>query len=256
MTLNPIPVFLLTTFLCSGVYASTRYGKANSEVRGGINACLAFEAAYGCYPPQHNWLEELVGGDNAIINTDKCGYLNAQIPFIDPWGNPYIYKIPGKYNPGSFDFYSMGRDGKSKTGGNDPDDISVWNDKAYRVYNPIITPTRAIYLLFCFLLVAAVVTTGIRKRAMSKKEWHALFTRSVVVLCILVPILNAAVFSGDRAFRQTILIFPAIVGLSPIAVDLLRRKWIFNVWGILIVWLYAFILLLLSVMLSGRGYTR
>src|SRR5687768_4202115 len=45
----------------------------------------------------------------------------------DGWGNPYVYVLPG---PGSnrFGIYSLGKDGASKSGGNDPDDINTWND--------------------------------------------------------------------------------------------------------------------------------
>jgi general secretion pathway protein G len=41
---------------------------------------------------------------------------------LDPWGNPYRYKAPGVHNPGSYDLYSAGPDGKADTG----DDIGNW----------------------------------------------------------------------------------------------------------------------------------
>ena len=248
-------ICLLISFLIVNAHASTRPGKANAEVREGINACLSFEEAYGCFPPQDSWLEELTG-ESTVINTAGCVFLNAQLPFKDPWGSPYIYKIPGKYNPDSFDFYSMGRDGISKTEGNDPDDISTWNKKADRVYNPIITPTRTTYLLICVSLATAVVTTGIRNKEMSKKEWHKLYVKSIVLLCILVPILNVAASSSDSASRQIIVILPVIIYISPIAINLIQRKWIFNLWEMLIAWLIAFIPLFLSIILIGMGATR
>ena len=49
------------------------------------------------------------------------GYLDA-LP-IDPWGNPYLYNVPGE--KGDFDIYSYGADGVA--GGTDQDkDIYNW----------------------------------------------------------------------------------------------------------------------------------
>ncbi len=31
---------------------------------------------------------------------------------LDPWGNEYVYRNPGKKNPKGFDLYSLGPDGK------------------------------------------------------------------------------------------------------------------------------------------------
>lgn len=41
----------------------------------------------------------------------------------DPWGNEYIYVIPGKHNPNEYDVFSKGPDGKADT----EDDIGNWN---------------------------------------------------------------------------------------------------------------------------------
>jgi type II secretion system protein G len=40
----------------------------------------------------------------------------------DPWGNPYVYRNPGKHNSNGFDVFSMGPDGRVDGG----DDISNW----------------------------------------------------------------------------------------------------------------------------------
>lgn len=31
---------------------------------------------------------------------------------LDPWGNEYIYRNPGKFNPDGYDLYSLGADGQ------------------------------------------------------------------------------------------------------------------------------------------------
>ncbi|HLI48076.1 MAG TPA: type II secretion system major pseudopilin GspG [Chthonomonas sp.] len=43
---------------------------------------------------------------------------------LDPWGNPYIYKVPGS-NGREYDLYSAGPDGQPGTA----DDIQDWNLK-------------------------------------------------------------------------------------------------------------------------------
>ncbi|CEK14838.1 type II secretion system major pseudopilin GspG [Chthonomonas calidirosea] len=43
---------------------------------------------------------------------------------LDPWGNPYIYKVPGS-NGREYDLYSAGPDGQPGTS----DDIQDWNLK-------------------------------------------------------------------------------------------------------------------------------
>lgn len=51
-------------------------------------------------------------------------YLRKTVP-LDPWGRPYVFVAPGKENPGSYDLYSLGRDGKVGGEGEDAD-ITSW----------------------------------------------------------------------------------------------------------------------------------
>jgi general secretion pathway protein G len=48
-------------------------------------------------------------------------YLEKQIP-LDPWGRPYQYVSPGRYNPDSFDIWSLGPNGVD----GDQDDVGNW----------------------------------------------------------------------------------------------------------------------------------
>jgi general secretion pathway protein G len=41
---------------------------------------------------------------------------------LDPWGNPYQYRNPGRHNPKGYDVFSMGPDGVAGT----LDDIGNW----------------------------------------------------------------------------------------------------------------------------------
>lgn len=51
-------------------------------------------------------------------------YLSKLVP-TDPWGRAYVYVAPGKENPGSFDLYTLGRDGKAGGEGEDAD-VTSW----------------------------------------------------------------------------------------------------------------------------------
>lgn len=49
-------------------------------------------------------------------------YLKKSVP-LDPWGNPYVYKIPGEH--GEFDLVSLGKDGQVG-GTGEAADITNW----------------------------------------------------------------------------------------------------------------------------------
>lgn len=53
-------------------------------------------------------------------------YLRRAVP-DDPWGNPYVYESPGRVNPGSYDLYSLGRDGREGGEGEDAD-VTSWGE--------------------------------------------------------------------------------------------------------------------------------
>lgn len=47
-------------------------------------------------------------------------YLRKDVP-LDPWGRPYLYRVPGQRTPAAFDLQSLGRDGKPGGDGEDAD---------------------------------------------------------------------------------------------------------------------------------------
>lgn len=56
-------------------------------------------------------------------------YLKGSTLPLDPWGNPYAYRVPGYYRTNLYEVYSTGADGVSKTRGGDVDDINLWDPK-------------------------------------------------------------------------------------------------------------------------------
>ena len=71
----------------------------------------------GHYPPQDVGLQALV---TAPANETKWRgpYIEKAVP-LDPWGQAYVYKIPGEHN--EYDLISYGKDGKPGGTGEDED---------------------------------------------------------------------------------------------------------------------------------------
>jgi general secretion pathway protein G len=75
----------------------------------------------GHYPTMEQGLASLV---TRPVNEPKWDgpYLKKSVP-VDPWGMPYVYKIPGDH--GEFDLLSLGKDGQPG-GSGEAADIVNW----------------------------------------------------------------------------------------------------------------------------------
>ncbi|MEC9091905.1 MAG: hypothetical protein VX438_04310 [Planctomycetota bacterium] len=78
---------------------------------------------------------------NGIQNEIELQLLKSKIKDdigLDPWGNTYqvVDRIPNSSDQpeNSFPYYSYGIDGKSRTQGNDPDDINLWDNHHHDHY--------------------------------------------------------------------------------------------------------------------------
>lgn len=78
------------------------------------------------YPTSQQGLEALSTVPSDARNATRYrpgGYLRGGVP-LDPWGNPYQYRIPGERG-GAYDLFSLGADGQP--GGEDLNaDIGNW----------------------------------------------------------------------------------------------------------------------------------
>jgi general secretion pathway protein G len=78
------------------------------------------------YPGPSEGLEVLVRRSATIpTNLWHGPYVNGLLQ--DAWGHAFVYRCPGIHNTNSFDLYSLGKDGATRTAGNDPDDINNWD---------------------------------------------------------------------------------------------------------------------------------
>lgn len=75
----------------------------------------------GHYPTSEQGLNALVARPANETRWDGP-YLKKALP-LDPWGNPYVYRVPGQR--GEFDLLSYGRDGQPG-GADEAADITNW----------------------------------------------------------------------------------------------------------------------------------
>lgn len=105
---------------------TARVQAARTQISVFSNALQQYRLELGSYPTEEQGLEALVEAPRNLRRADRYrpgGYLDKPTIPLDPWDNPYQYRIPGEF--GAFDLYSYGRDGKP--GGEGPDaDIGSW----------------------------------------------------------------------------------------------------------------------------------
>ncbi len=80
-----------------------------------------FRLDTGHYPSTEQGLQALV---SKPPNEPKWNgpYLKKAVP-VDPWGRPYIYRVPGEH--GDYDVFSFGKDGRPG-GEADNADVTSW----------------------------------------------------------------------------------------------------------------------------------
>lgn len=166
-----IYLFLLTTGM-HGHATATTHGMCFAEVRYLDGALELFRAQHDRYPSQAEGLTALVRRP-PDIPSDKWSASIKQVP-KDPWGNDYVYRLPGRHHPQSFDLYSLGKDGRSKTGGSDPDDINNWdaNHSWVQYYSGLPVYDWAIYA--ALLIVALLCLVYARRCRLLRKRQAAL----------------------------------------------------------------------------------
>jgi len=111
------------TVATSGPAADVRVTVARTDITNLGMALDAFEVDCGRYPPTKEGLGALIDPP-ANAKAWRGPYLKKGLP-KDPWGNPYVYRCPGRHTPGGYDLHSFGPDGKDGGG----DDVDNWSRK-------------------------------------------------------------------------------------------------------------------------------
>ncbi len=124
--LHALSVLLLLAQLNDSWKAAYRVTAPLTQIASFRVALEAFETDCGHLPSTAEGLAPLIKRPPDIPESVWRGpYLDA-IP-KDMWGHDFIYRCPGQHDTNGFDIYSLGPDGVSKTGGDDPDDVNNWS---------------------------------------------------------------------------------------------------------------------------------
>lgn len=116
-----ILVTVIIAVLAGMVTLAFRGQAQGSRVRAALGDIKTYQTAIDLFALDHNdkypqTLQELVSGNKKYLRD-----LNK-----DPWGNEYVYLMPGEKYPESYDVFSMGPDGQRGTA----DDVAPWLEQA------------------------------------------------------------------------------------------------------------------------------
>lgn len=85
-------------------------------------AVTAFHLDMGRFPSSDEGLKVLIDAPTDRANWDGP-YIQKRDSLVDPWGRPYLYKIPGRV--AEFDVYTLGSD-QREGGQGDAQDVGNW----------------------------------------------------------------------------------------------------------------------------------
>lgn len=97
---------------------------ARAQIESFMTACDTYFLDMGKFPMQQQGLSALRSRQEGEENW-KGPYLKKDIP-NDPWGNPFVYRAPGRN--GGYEIMSYGADGK-EGGEADNADVNSWESK-------------------------------------------------------------------------------------------------------------------------------
>lgn len=112
-----ILVTVIIAVLAGMVTLNLRGTAKDAKIRSALGDIKTYQSAIDIFALEHNdqypkTLDELVNGPKRYLRD-----MNK-----DPWGNPYVYVVPGDYHRDSYDIFSMGPDGARGTA----DDVAPW----------------------------------------------------------------------------------------------------------------------------------
>ena len=99
-----------------------KHAKAVADIASLHNAIDQYHLHNGSYPSTLDALRTKPEGED--LPNWNGPYIEKPVP-NDPWGQPYVYVVPGDHNTDSYDLYSLGRDEKEGGSGIDAD-INNW----------------------------------------------------------------------------------------------------------------------------------
>ena len=114
------------------------------------------------------WLSGSMGNHHPIL---------GECPEKDPWANPYQCVTRRVGDEDRLGVYSFGRDGTSKSDGNDKDDLNSWNDDGLKWYKNVDNRRERIDLVAQGLVFTALIYVFfllIKGAAVAERKRHGL----------------------------------------------------------------------------------
>jgi general secretion pathway protein G len=226
---------------------AAKYRAAQIQLRAFSEALKMFWFSCGRFPSTEEGLAALVACPTNIPASQWSRRLDKIPP--DPWGHLYVYRCPGLHNSKSFDIFSCGADGITKSAGEDLDDINNWDTSSPR--NPNYDLSRHWFQwlggVFVFSLVVLLYCWRFSK---SKGNLHGV---GAVCLVLAVLAVGSALYSlhlPELAAKGLAycLLFCLLIAAGLAASGMLRGCRISRICG----W-FLLLLLLLFVLLKLSG---
>ena len=110
------------TYMMVNVLGDAEIGKARGDIKTLEASLIRYKTKGGLYPTTEQGLKALVTKPADGPQPRSYSTLLREQALMDPWGNSYQYRRPGRHNPETYDVYSVGPDGQDGT----EDDIGNW----------------------------------------------------------------------------------------------------------------------------------
>lgn len=146
-------VMILMGLVMGGAGVASRMAKASrcrSQIAALETVLEQYRVNWGFYPEADSltaamaltsaWFNSLnTTGNKPLIDNTQIGFItDTTYGYLDPYGQPFYYQIPGIMNSGKFDLWSKGRDLKHGDNGTSPanaqsvsaknsDDVTNWS---------------------------------------------------------------------------------------------------------------------------------
>ena len=101
---------------------SSRTETAKVQIQNVVAGLELFRLDVGRYPTKDEGLKALVVAPPAAVGWNGP-YLRKDSAIEDPWGKPYLYRVPGQH--GEVDVYSLGSD-DAEGGSGEAQDVESW----------------------------------------------------------------------------------------------------------------------------------
>jgi general secretion pathway protein G len=111
-------VTIIALLITAGIFATrgqlgfAQDTRVDADIQTISTQLKLYQAMNGFLPTTEQGLQALVVRPETEPRPRQWRQLLANVP-RDPWQNEYVYVQPGKYNPDSFDLYSLGSNSRA-----------------------------------------------------------------------------------------------------------------------------------------------